>query len=248
MALRKKHCKFKEEMLLWTQFYSTWETFCCPTVASGKTAHIRAVKHFILHTTATANFNNKNSGDNLLLPHISNKNLIKREGGWDLCRSFSPTPLLKQDQTQQISQNTVMLDFKYLHRWRLHHLSRKPVPVFDYPHSKKKKFFMFTWSSLSLSSCPLSLVLSSGSIEKSLTPTSLLPSIRYLYILLRSPWALSKLNRPRPFRISLYDRCSKCLIISMTLCWTRSSMSTSLLYWGAQKRDSTPDAIWPTTV
>ena len=60
--------------------------------------------------------------------------------------------------------------------------------------------------------------------------------LRYLYRWLRSPLSLlfSRWNRPSSLSLSLYEKCSSLLIIFVALCWSCSSMSVSLLHWGAQ--------------
>ena len=51
----------------------------------------------------------------------------------------------------------------------------------------------------------------------------------------------SKLSNTRSFSLSSCDRCSNPLITFMAVCWTRSSMSISFLYWKAHYGPSTPD-------
>ncbi|XP_052661921.1 tetratricopeptide repeat protein 7A isoform X4 [Harpia harpyja] len=72
--------------------------------------------------------------------------------------------------------------------------------------------------------------------EKSLAPSSLHLTIRYLTILKRSCLRLLfyRLNSPSSLSFSLFDRCSSPLMISAALCWTLSSMFMSSLYWGSQ--------------
>ena len=55
----------------------------------------------------------------------------------------------------------------------------------------KKCFLMFRGNLLCFSLCPLPLVLSLGTTEKSLAPSSLHPPFRYLCTLIRSPWTSS---------------------------------------------------------
>lgn len=52
--------------------------------------------------------------------------------------------------------------------------------------------------------CPLQLVLSLDTFEKSLVLSSLLPFIRYSYTLIRSPRAFSRLNSPSSLSVSSY--------------------------------------------
>ena len=53
---------------------------------------------------------------------------------------------------------------------------------------------MFRANLLCYSLCPLPLVLSLGTTERGLAPSSLHPPFRYLYTLIRSPWAFLRLN------------------------------------------------------
>ena len=53
--------------------------------------------------------------------------------GRDLCGSYSPTPLLKQEHLQQAAQDLVQAGLEYLQRRRLHNLPGQPVPVLRHP-------------------------------------------------------------------------------------------------------------------
>ena len=97
--------------------------------------------------------------------------------------------------------------------------SGQPVPGLSHSHSTKA--FPDRWSLPHFSLCPLPLVLSLGTTEKSLAPFSLQFSVRYLYSLIRSPWAFSSPGWTVPFHP--YERCSSPLIISMVLCWSLPS-------------------------
>ena len=72
--------------------------------------------------------------------------------------------------------------------------------------------------------------------EKSLAPFVWLPLITYLWTVIRSPLSLSfsRLNSPRSVSHSPYRRCSRPLIIFVSLCRTLSRRSLSFLNWGAQ--------------
>lgn len=50
--------------------------------------------------------------------------------------SYGSIPL-KQEHLQLLAQDHVHMSFKYLHRGRLHNLSRQHVPVFCHPYSKE---------------------------------------------------------------------------------------------------------------
>lgn len=62
-----------------------------------------------------------------------------------------------------------------------------------------------------------------------------IPPIRFLCILIRSSWAFSSWGWTVPaLSLSSYVRCSRTFIVFTALCCTPSSMSTSLLSWGAR--------------
>jgi len=66
---------------------------------------------------------------------ITNYRMVKVDRG--VWRLLCPTVLLKQGCLGQFSQVHVQTAFEYLQRWRLHNLSRQPVPVLGHPHSEK---------------------------------------------------------------------------------------------------------------
>ena len=109
------------------------------------------------------------------------------EVGGDLWR---PNPCSKQGQQEQVAQDCVQLGFDCLQGWRLCSLPGQPVLVLDYPDSKKVISYV-RWNFLYFNLCPLPLVLSLGTTEKSLALSSLLSSTRYLNTLIRSPRAFS---------------------------------------------------------
>jgi len=78
-------------------------------------------------------------------------------------------PLPKQDHLQQVAQDLVQVSFEYLQGRRIHNLSGQPVPA---TLRVKKFFLMFRQNFLFFSLCPLPLVLSLGTTEKSLAPSS----------------------------------------------------------------------------
>jgi len=59
------------------------------------------------------------------------------EVGRDVQRSSGPSPLLKQDHLESVSQDHVQLAFEHLQGWRLDNLSGQPVLVLGHPHSEK---------------------------------------------------------------------------------------------------------------
>jgi len=88
--------------------------------------------------------------------------------------SFSPIPLLKQGQLEQVAQDHVWSSFEYLGRYSslLHKLSGQPLPVFDYLCNIF--FLKFRWNFICFNLSPLPLVLPVSTTEKSLIPLSLL--------------------------------------------------------------------------
>ena len=90
----------------------------------------------------------------------------------DLWRSSGLMPLLKQGHLEPAGQDHVQTAFEYLQGGRLHNLLWLLVPVFRYPCSKEL-FPIFRVNFLCFNLCPLPLVLSLGTTEKSLAPSSL---------------------------------------------------------------------------
>jgi len=89
--------------------------------------------------------------------------------GRDFCGSSSPTPGSKQGYLEQAAQDHVHAGFEYLQRRRIHNLPGQPGPGVW----KVKMFLLtFRWNFLCFSLCPLPLVLSLGTTEKSLAPSS----------------------------------------------------------------------------
>jgi len=104
-------------------------------------------------------------------------------------------------------------------------------------------FLMFKWNFLHLNLCPWRLVLSLGTTEKA--SSSLLPPHQVFIHVGKIPLSLffSRLNSPSSLSLSAYERCPGPLIIFMAIHWSSSSMSTSLFYWGAQKRTQHPRCV-----
>jgi len=94
--------------------------------------------------------------------------------------------------------------------------------------------------------CPLPLVLSLGTTEKILGPSSWYPPFRYLCTLMRSLLSLlfSRLNSPSSLSPSLDVRCSRPLVILVAFHWTLSIMSMSLVYSRALNW-TTLLQVWP---
>jgi len=91
--------------------------------------------------------------------------------GRDLCESSSPTSLPKQGHPEQAAQDLVQVGLEYLQRRRLHHLPGQPGPVLRHPQ-REEVLPHVQLNFLCLSLCPLPLVLSLGTTEKSLAPSS----------------------------------------------------------------------------
>jgi len=91
-------------------------------------------------------------------------------------------PLLKKGQLKPAAQDCVQMDFECLQGQRLHNLSGQPVPMLSHPLSNN--IFFLCSDEISCSSlCPLPPVLSLGSMEKSLAPSShSLPSGIYTHL------------------------------------------------------------------
>jgi len=90
--------------------------------------------------------------------------------GKDLCGSSSPTLLLKQGHLQQAAQD---LSKRVLNISREGDSTISLGSLFQGSVTLRGKFFlMFTWNFLCFSLCPLPLVLSLGTTEKSLASSS----------------------------------------------------------------------------
>jgi len=134
--------------------------------------------------------------------------------GRDLWTLSSATPWLRQGQLGEVIQDYVHSGFEYHHRWRLHSLSGTPAPLFDHTHSKEvfscvqMQFPVFgLFACLFFNLCPLLLLLSVGTTNKSLAPASSFSSIRNLYI---SPlsFLLSRLSSLGCLSLSSYEKSS----------------------------------------
>jgi len=93
------------------------------------------------------------------------------EVGRDLCGSSSPTPLPKQGHLQQAAQDRIQVVVNISREGdsttSLGSLFQSSVTL-----RVKKFFLMFRWNFLCFSLCPLPLVLSLGTTEKSLATSS----------------------------------------------------------------------------
>lgn len=77
---------------------------------------------------------------------------------------------LRQGLLEQAFQDCVPSCFEYLHSWRINNLSGQPTPVFNYPYNKE---VFFGDNFMCFTHCPLPLILSVGTVEKSLAQSSL---------------------------------------------------------------------------
>lgn len=84
-----------------------------------------------------------------------------------------------------------------------------------------------------------------GTTGKYLSPSSSYLSIRFWYSAIRSSLSLlfSKLSSLRLFSLPFYFRSFRLLITFMTLCWTCSRTSMSLLYWEPRSGPNTPGVL-----
>lgn len=82
---------------------------------------------------------------------------------------------------------------------------------------------------LCFSLCPLALVTSLGTTEKNLTPSSLHPLYRCLYILMTSFLKSSLPQAEQSQLLASPQRRDVPFIILVALCWTPSNMSVSVL-------------------
>jgi len=91
--------------------------------------------------------------------------------GRDLCGSSSPTLLPKQGHLQQAAQDPVQVGLEYLQRRTIHNLPGQRVPVLRHP--QREEVLPHVQTELPMPQfVPLPLVLSLGTTEKSLPPSS----------------------------------------------------------------------------
>ena len=97
--------------------------------------------------------------------------------------------------------------------------------------SPSQCFLMIWWKLLCFSLCPLPLILSLGTTERSLAPSSLCPPFSHLYTLTRSPLSLlsSRLNSPSSLYLSSEERYSGPLVLFLALHWTLQRVHVSLV-------------------
>ena len=97
-------------------------------------------------------------------------------------------PFSGQGHLQQVAQGHVLLTFVYLQVYRLQVFLRN---IFHCLATSLKKFsLMIKCNFLYFNFCLLPLVLSPGTTENSLSPSSLVSHIRYLCPWIIYPWAL----------------------------------------------------------
>lgn len=140
-----------------------------------------------------------------------------RKGIWGL---LGPTLGSRQGHLEQVAQVHVLIGLEYLHVWPLRSLCATFSILLPLQWGL---FFMFTKNILYFSLCFLRFLLSVGTTEKSLNPSSLLPSAIYTHGQDPLKLLFSRLNSPRGLSGCLYNRCSKPLTIFIAHCWAHSS-------------------------
>ena len=112
-----------------------------------------------------------------LLPYITEYRMVG--AGRDLCGSPSPTPCWSR-VTQSRLHRTASKWVLNISREGDSTASLGSLCQGSVTLRGKKFFLMFSWNFLCFSLCPLPLVLSLGTTEKSLAPSSWHPPFRYL--------------------------------------------------------------------
>lgn len=113
------------------------------------------------------------------------------EGGRTIWRPFCPSAgRLRQGHPEPAARNHVQMTFEYLQGWRLRDLHGQPVLV-----ALIVKMFPCMRYILCFCLCPLTPLLSLGTIGRSLAPSSQHLPFRYLYLLVRA-WAFSRESSP----------------------------------------------------
>ena len=107
----------------------------------------------------------------------------------------------------------------------------------------QKFFLMLKLNFLHLSFCPLALVLSESTTEKTLVLSLLPPWDIYTHWYISLRLFFSRLSCSSSLSLSPYVRCSHPFIIFVVLQWTCSTVSLSLLYWVPNTAPSTPDVF-----
>lgn len=135
-------------------------------------------------------------------------------------------PLIKQ-----VAQDCVQVAFEYILEWRLRNLPRQPVPVLGHPSSAEVVPDGRHLLCFSLCHCLFSCHW--ASLKRAcLHLLHTLPLGTYWW---DPPWTLfSRLNSLSSLSLSSCERCSSPFIIFAALYWSLSTVSMSLLYWGAQ--------------
>lgn len=144
--------------------------------------------------------------------------------------SFSPTPLLKHGDLQQIDHDYVQMILEVLHRWKPHSLSEKTVPTLGHLHNtevfpgvQKEQplfhfvsilFFSWLWAPPKRAWLHLFCILPSGI---------------YIHVSDTLRLLFSMLNYLSSLSLTSSERYSSPFIILVPLHWTLSSMSRSLL-------------------
>ena len=109
------------------------------------------------------------------------------------------------------------------------------LSMFDHLHSEKchlvfrQNFYFFNFYFVPIASCPVT-----GDDGEEAGFLNFIPSHQEFIHIDEIPWAFSSPGWTVPVPSASYERCSSPLNAFMALCWTHTSMSMPLLYWGAQ--------------
>lgn len=146
-----------------------------------------------------------------------------------------PTALLRGESPGAGSPGLCHLSFGCFQACRLHHLSRKPVPLLSHPHGNFPPFFVWTdfivFLIVPIASCPISRCHWAEPVSIFfLSPFQILTFITKIPLSL----LLSRLKSPSFLSLTHRREAQSPSLIFMDLCCTRSSSSMSLLFWGAQ--------------
>lgn len=142
-------------------------------------------------------------------------------------KSPTRTLLLKQGNLGLIAHGYVQTAFENLQGGRLYNISGQYLSHI----TVKKCFLTYKGNLLCFSLGPLFLVLSLGTTEKSLSPSYLLHSFKYLYTWLWDfpEFLFPGLKSPNSLSLSSFERWAGPLTIFVALWWTIFSISMSVL-------------------
>lgn len=146
-----------------------------------------------------------------------------------------PTALLRGESPRAGSPGLWHLGFGCFQACRLHHLSRKPVPLLSHPHSNFPPFFVWTdflvFLIVPIAFCPIPRYHWAEPVSIFFpSPFQVLTFITKIPLIL----LLSRLKSPSFLSLTHRREAQSPSLIFMDLCCTHSSSSMSLLFWGAQ--------------